>query len=42
LDFTEIGLLVTDTRVISSFFVTAYKGSGKARELEFVVDLDPI
>jgi hypothetical protein len=42
LDFTKVGLLAADTRVVSSFFATAYKGSGRAGELEFVMDLDLI
>jgi hypothetical protein len=42
LDFTEVGLLAADTRVVSSFFTAAYKGPSRAGELEFVVDLDPI
>jgi hypothetical protein len=34
--------LAADTRVVSSFFAAAYKGSGRAGEFEFVVDLGPI
>lgn len=42
LDFTKVLLLVVETRVVSSFFAAAYKGSSKARKLKFIVNLDLI
>ncbi len=42
LDFAEVGLLAANTRAVSSFFAAACESSSGARELEFVMDLDPI